>query len=873
MSAIRDWTFNYTTSTTGTTIAATLPTYQQNDLLLAIVSTDTGTTQAWSSTGWTQLFSVSNTNNLGVIYKIAGASETDPTFTYTIAETANVHLLSIRDVNTTTPFNGTGGAGTGYITASNSAAVASLPQLTTTVANSLIIYICSESGAVVPGILQGPVTQIDAADGAAHSEGCAWGFMASTGATSTNVKCNKSGTAAGVLATIGISPPSGGATVIPAYCANDASLYIDPIHGVTAFNGNTAFAATATTNAGTTLNGKTLSNGTAAAAADVGINSFHSLGQVTGVTTAGTWAGGSLVLAAGNKPDLTGKNVICHVKPSTPKIYQNTDPLSKTGVKGVAFGMFSTAATAGKMWHVHGAGTAWDTAQHLPIVINEGNSSGMIQNNGSFAPSSVASFTFAISGFLVAPVFQFGSLWGLDTTTIAGGNSTLPIDAADINTICSVGKERMSIIQQGSAQVLVMQPIQFGDGGTNPTYLDLNGTAIEFPEQYSVADKQVYYCSVDNAAGLTYYGGASDTIKHRNSVVSSKSRYFFKLHTSHSTSCNPDFSGLSVIGAGTISLARAVTITELTINDYSTLDVTGLTLNSGTILNPPATSASITTGTTAVLNLCSINVSTLTAGNWWWAGADPTTIFTNCAFTGGGGHALSISATGGSTLTLTGNTWTGFGGNGTTGAALLFTAGSGTVTVNIVGGGTPTYKATGMTINFVNAKTVKVTVKDANTLVAIQNARVLLEADTGGDLPAGESVTITRSGSTASVSHTAHGMSAGNSVVIRGANQPEYNGIYTISNVTTNAYDYTVSGTPATPATGTITATCVILNGLTDASGILQTTTFNYTNPQPVAGKVRRATAAYGTKYKGGTLTGTITSSGLDTAVLLISDE
>lgn len=166
---------------------------------------------------------------------------------------------------------------------------------------------------------------------------------------------------------------------------------------------------------------------------------------------------------------------------------------------------------------------------------------------------------------------------------------------------------------------------------------------------------------------------------------------------------------------------------------------------------------------------------------------------------------------------------------------------------------------------------VTVTVKDANTLAAVESARVLLEAAAGGDLPAGESCTITRSGSTASVAHTAHGMTTGMSVIIRGAAQDEYNGIYTIGNVSADAYDYTVSGSPATPATGTITATCAILNGATNASGILQVTTFNYTSDQPIGGRVRRATA--GAKYKTGAITGTITSTGLNTTVLLILDE
>jgi len=166
---------------------------------------------------------------------------------------------------------------------------------------------------------------------------------------------------------------------------------------------------------------------------------------------------------------------------------------------------------------------------------------------------------------------------------------------------------------------------------------------------------------------------------------------------------------------------------------------------------------------------------------------------------------------------------------------------------------------------------VGVTVKDVDTLSAIQDARVIIEAETGGALPSGASVTITRSGSTATVAHTAHGMSNGQVVVIRGANQDEYNGRYTISNVSTNAYDYTVTGTPTSPATGTITATAQILQGLTDASGVVQNTSFAYSSSQPIKGWVRKAST--GTKYKQGNIVGTISSSGFDTTILMIGDE
>ncbi len=167
--------------------------------------------------------------------------------------------------------------------------------------------------------------------------------------------------------------------------------------------------------------------------------------------------------------------------------------------------------------------------------------------------------------------------------------------------------------------------------------------------------------------------------------------------------------------------------------------------------------------------------------------------------------------------------------------------------------------------------TVSVTAKDAGDSSLIEGARLLLEADTGGPLPANASVTITRVSSTASVAHTAHGMSEGDVVIIRGANQDEYNGRFEISNVTTNAYDYTVSGTPATPATGTITATAQILTGLTDSNGYIATDEFPYTSAQPVTGTIRKGSGS--PLYQPSPVSGTITSSGLDLTVFMIGDE
>ena len=180
-------------------------------------------------------------------------------------------------------------------------------------------------------------------------------------------------------------------------------------------------------------------------------------------------------------------------------------------------------------------------------------------------------------------------------------------------------------------------------------------------------------------------------------------------------------------------------------------------------------------------------------------------------------------------------------------------------------------RTAGATVNVVNSVTVKVTAKDAADSSSITGARVYLEADTGGPLPAADVVTITRSGSTATVSHTTHGLSTGDLVKIRGADQSEYNQKATITVTGASSYTYTVSGTPATPATGTITSTAVILDDVTDGSGVVQDTGFAFASNQPVTGRIRKNTSS--PRFKTSPVSGTITTAGFDSTTFLVGDE
>lgn len=604
-----------------------------------------------------------------------------------------------------------------------------MPTITTERNNAMVLYLGGSSGSAgTPSFIEGPVTQIHGSDGAAESHCMGWTLQPTAGTTPATVYCSTSVTGATVLGVGEIYPPLAGATAVPTYCAADLCTYIDPIAGTTAYNSNTALAATADTNFGTSLGGFTANDATVAAMTDAGINSFHSLGGMTNAAVAGTVSGAELVLAAANRFNFSSKNLLAHAYFASPAHTQRHAPVASN--RGTWMGARSNTGSGGattgyKIWQVHGIGTPWDNMAHVPILINNG-AGNTKATSGTLDASVIASVGFWVSGIgILTAQVGFGSLWLMDTTTVAGGSSAEPMDITGIVRAVATGKERVSAILQGAKQMLSLQSIQIGDGGTNPVYLDLDGTAIEFPKQYSQASGQVNYNSTDNKIGLSYYAGASDTIKHRNSVISAPNRYTWGLHASSSTAASYDFSGLSVIGAGTISLARAITITGLTINDYSTLDASGLTLTGSTIKAPPSGNDSLTTNASTSISNSNINVSTVASGNRWCSVASPS-IFSACAFTGGGGHAIRITSPG--TYSLSACTFTGFGADGSNGAAIYNDSG-GSVTINITGGGsTPTIRnGTGASTTVNNNKVLTLTGLQTGSDIVILTAGTTTE--------------------------------------------------------------------------------------------------------------------------------------------------
>ena len=197
------------------------------------------------------------------------------------------------------------------------------------------------------------------------------------------------------------------------------------------------------------------------------------------------------------------------------------------------------------------------------------------------------------------------------------------------------------------------------------------------------------------------------------------------------------------------------------------------------------------------------------------------------------------------------------------------------MTINVIGcTGNITYKTAGATVVLVvDPVTLAVHVQNINTGTALAGARVWVPVtSTAGGKPYNATVTITRSGATATVAHTGHGMATNDWIWITGCTDPLYNGTFQITKTSADAYTYVMAGTPGTsPAAGSPKATFVVLNGVTNGTGDISAS-YSWLAAQPVNGRVRSATGA-GPFYKTAPATGTIsTTAGLALTVQMIPD-
>lgn len=384
-------------------------------------------------------------------------------------------------------------------------------------------------------------------------------------------------------------------------------------------------------------------------------------------------------------------------------------------------------------------------------------------------------------------------------------------------------------------------------GSSSSLVFSDSGFTMVFPQQDLVAvDFMGITIDLQNAStSVTWSNGSlqSPGVRKGDLVVTGTSGAF--------TATVMAFSGLRVV-----TLTAACVVTDSVFSQCGVITAAGADLRRSNIVGSTAA-----TNTSAVV---------------WNVAVDPDGYLDNTSYTKGANahHAIELGTTSPTNVTLRGITLTGFSGtDGNNDSAIHVKRTTGTVTINWVGGtGTPSYRSDGATVVVVvNPVTVSFTVLDNETQTPVQNAYVAVWASGTGPLPSQDVVSLTQTGGVATVTHTGHGLSTNDVVLIEGCAQDAYNGFHTITVTGANTYTFSVDAGTASPATGSPVASLVLIDALTNASGVASATR-TYASAQDISGYVRKGTSS--PVYVPAPIAGTVSSTaGYSATVQLVRDE
>lgn len=327
--------------------------------------------------------------------------------------------------------------------------------------------------------------------------------------------------------------------------------------------------------------------------------------------------------------------------------------------------------------------------------------------------------------------------------------------------------------------------------------LGLTGTAVDFRD----SNKSI---TIDNTKKVT--------------------AAFNKVEVRHASS-RVDWTSISITSLSSVSPGQFEAIADADINkdgctftDMSTF----IYQAASTILNTVFRGCGKITQGGATFTDCTIDQSTATIA---MNVANAVASVTDTSFTSDGtGYGMEGFTTSGS-YDLVGITFTGYASSdGSTGNECIHvTATTGTVTLNITGGGTtPTIHTEGAIIDVVvNPVTELINVKAGG--VNVENARVFVETAAiiaSGEMFEATIASLTQSGGVAICDTEAvHGLVTNDKVVIRGAQPDGYNKVATVTVTDTDTFTYSVDSGLSSPATGTPIVSFVVIHGLTNSSG------------------------------------------------------
>jgi hypothetical protein len=648
-----------------------MPVHEAGDLLVACLNKDTASAFT-TPAGWSAATTILGAGHATGIYtKRAASSSETVTFTLT-SETCIGVVISIRgqywDGSTT---DGSDAIDQAAATGSDDSSLPFTGMSATTTQNNELVIHCLGGDAVYGTFALPGIIQLFGGDTGANSIVVGYDFKKTAGAI--YVPSFFAGTIADDTRALVITiKDDGNNTAVSPYVSN-SNL---PATLLSVLNNNVS-----TVNRGalktvapldiTTVGAKTLTYvAYTTNSADVGYNPFHGVLRFNATSSTTVLYGQELTFTSAE--DFTaGSGVLFGMwQYTSPRDYLDSG-ISSTG--GVLIGI-ADADNDYKFWTI-GAQLAkttkpWDM-QNFAIQVN-GSSDTSYATSGTIAYNAINDIYFAAQGYYGATQLDFSQLWLLNESQILGGTSSNPLNFDDLVTAINKGSSDIPLIQVAGSTGMLWTRIKFG--GADATFIGCNLNVFQYPKKANETTNLDFHVD-NNHMGYEFYGLSGDSLAFTNCVFTSESPYYWRFNASHSASADLDFAGTSVVNA-TVTLRSSVELSSM-----SFIDCPMFTLNS------------------AVLDDCMFDNSKITIAS----PADAENITNSNFISAGTGHAMEIGGTA-ADIVLTGLDFSGYAAtDGSTGnEAIYINIASGSMTITISGGSTPSIRTAGATVTVEN---------------------------------------------------------------------------------------------------------------------------------------------------------------------------
>lgn len=637
------------------------PGHVSGDLLLLFVAQDvgTGTISVTGGGTWTEIGTqaTANAQRMAVFYRYASSSnEDDASISSTLAGNAIcAGIVVVRDAAGSSPIdaeNRQSTSGTGPKAAAT---------VTTTSDRCLVFHAFSaDSGAWGRPDCLGEVTPSARIRGTAISLQVGYTYKATAGSTKAFSFMNSG--VNGQVHTIAIKP-NGSSTTRPPEIKKHAAniLFYAAGTGGTQEPQLSSTTASALSTVAATVNGISTNTSATSLTATSGINNTDIWGPALLVQTLSNatdlWFGGVYQLVT--TTSFSAKTLIAGFLPPTGIV---SAPMYFVVVDDSGNWAFYRLAVFSQL----PIGAAVNFAIDFDTATAEFTSA---------TPPNLANITKFGTAYLIGPgkttsSAYFLSMFLVDSVEVVGGCDEAPVTPAAIADMLngwfasySIGYgARYAEALGGSG--LIRHSLTIGDGSTK-TVSNFEGRSLGLPANYAKTSTSSFDWQVlDLGVTIQLLASSTDSVSLAAGSVVSRRKQKLRVNTGSSASATYNFKGLVVNGFEVENNVANVTFNDVTFSGCHQITLNGGGMNGCSVVK-------------------SLTVPAVETNN-------PADI-ANCRFISSGtGHAIEITQPG--TYTFAGNTFEGYGADGTTDAAIYNNSG-GLVTLNITGGGdTPTVR-------------------------------------------------------------------------------------------------------------------------------------------------------------------------------------